>query len=330
METLPDAARPLYDWLQGWTGVSPLVARNLLVTLAVVLALAVLRALVLRLVHRQLRDVRQQYQWRKAVTYVTVFLGLIVVGRVWIVEFGALATFLGLLSAGLAIALRDLVVAMAGWVFIVWRRPFTPGDRIAIAGHAGDVIDLRLFQFTLLETGTVTGAGQSTGRIIHVPNGRVFTEPVINFTRGFQYIWNEIPVVVTFESDWRRAKALLTQIAHEKAEPLSEDAERRIRQAAREYMIFYTKLSPVVYTDVVDIGVRLTIRYLVEPRRRRGSEELIWEAILDAFAQEDGIDLAYPTQRVYFNPREGKPGAGGPLPRDVKGASDEGLHLEGP
>jgi len=316
MNPLTDTSATFFESLQRFTGLSATAINNLLSTLLVVLVVGVLRALVIRLINRRTRDVRTQYQWRKAASYTIVFFGILLVGRIWLAEFGALATFLGLLSAGIAIALRDLLVAMAGWVFIVWRRPFSPGDRISIVGHAGDVIDQRLFQFTLLETGTVTGAGQSTGRIIHIPNGKVFSDPVINFTRGFQYVWNEIPVVVTFESDWRAAKRILAEIAHEKAEPMSEDAERRVRQAAQEYMIFYSKLTPVVYTDVVDIGVRLTVRYLVEPRRRRGSEEVMWEEILDRFGQRDDVDFAYPTQRLYYNPQEGKPGAradlGGP------------------
>ncbi len=304
-----EAAQTALDRLHNITGLSEAALRNVLLTIAVIVILSVIRALVVRLIHRRVTDVRAQYSWRKAVSYSTVLLGFLLVGRIWLEEFGALATFLGLLSAGIAIALRDLLVDMAGWLFIVWRRPFGPGDRISVVGHAGDVIDQRLFQFTLLETGTATGAGQSTGRIIHVPNGKVFTEAVINYTRGFQYIWNEIPVVVTFESDWKAAKEILARIAHDRAEHLSEDAERRVRQAAQEYMIFYTNLTPTVYTDVVDYGVRLTIRYLVEPRRRRGSEEVIWEAILEAFAQRDDIDFAYRTERVFFNPTEGKEGA---------------------
>lgn len=73
-------------------------------------------------------------------------------------------------------------------------------------------------------------------------------------------------------------------------------------------MIFYKKLTPVVYTTVKDCGVMLTIRYLCAPRKRRGSEQEIWEDILDAFAAHDDIDFAYPTQRFYNNHTEGKPG----------------------
>lgn len=304
-----NAPPAVFDQLQQWTGLSEVVLRNLVLTIVLLVILGLIRGMLVRLINRRVADVRAQYTWRKAVTYAIVLIGFILVGRIWVAAFGALATFLGLLSAGIAIALRDLLVDMAGWLFIVWRRPFAPGDRIAVETHSGDVIDQRLFQFTLLETGRVAGAGQSTGRIIHIPNGKVFTEPIINYTRGFPYIWNEIPVVVTFESDWRAAKQILSEIANENVEHLSADAERGVRQAAQEFMIFYSKFTPVVYTDVVDHGVRLTIRYLEEPRRCRGSEEKLWEAILAAFEQRDDIDFAYPTRRVYYNPREGKEGA---------------------
>ena len=82
-----------------------------------------------------------------------------------------------------------------------------------------------------------------------------------------------------------------------------------MRRAARKFMIFYTKLTPTVYTSVKESGVLLTIRYLCEPRRRRSSEEEIWEDVLTRFAGCDNIDFAYPTRRYYDNLLEGKPGA---------------------
>ncbi len=106
------------------------------------------------------------------------------------------------------------------------------------------------------------------------------------------------------------------------ADDLSEDAERTIRRAARDYFIFYSKLTPTVYTSVVGEGVQLTIRYLVEPRRVRGSEQDVWEAVLDRFAERDDIDLAYPTSRMYLNAQEGKPGAGGPARPSADRAED--------
>jgi small-conductance mechanosensitive channel len=265
------------------------------------------RLLVLWLVNRRTRDVRVRYQWRKTTTYAAVAIGAVVFLRIWLGALGSVATFFGLLSAGVAIALKDPISNLAGWLFIVWKRPFAPGDRITVRTHTGDVIDQRVFVFTLLEVGTMSGAEQSTGRIIHVPNGWVFTDSIVNFTRGFQYVWNEISVTVPFESDWRRAKQILLDIANEHAGVLSEDAERKLRRAAQEYMIFYSKLTPTVYTSVPGWGVQLTLRYLVEPRRKRGSEQQIWEAILDAFKAEPEVDFAYPTSRVFRASEEGKP-----------------------
>ena len=99
---------------------------------------------------------------------------------------------------------------LAGWVFIAIRKPFAVGDRIEIGDHTGDVIDMRLFQFTLVETGNWVDADQSTGRIIHIPNGWVFRQSTANYTAGFNFIWNEIPVTVTFESNWEKARDILS------------------------------------------------------------------------------------------------------------------------
>jgi small-conductance mechanosensitive channel len=94
---------------------------------------------------------------------------------------------------------------LAGWVFIVWRHPFRVGDRVQIGEHAGDVVDLRIFQFSLMEIRNWVEADQSTGKIIHIPNGIIFTSPLANYTHGFNYLWNEIPITITFESDWEKA-----------------------------------------------------------------------------------------------------------------------------
>lgn len=306
VEAVGGAFDGLVDVLHEATGLSTAVVTDLLLSAAVVTVLWALRLFALALVNRRTKDVRVRYQWRKSTSYAAFAVGALLFLRIWLGALGSFGTFLGLLSAGVAIALKDPLVNLAGWLFVVWKRPFVPGDRITIRLHTGDVIDQRVFAFTLLEVGTETGAGQSTGRIIHIPNGWVFTDSVVNFTRGFQYIWNEIAVMVPFESDWRRAKVLLLAIANEHAGVLSEDAERKLRRAAQEYMIFYAKLTPTVYTSVKEWGVQLTLRYLVEPRRVRGSEQKIWEAILDAFKAEADIDFAYPTSRVFRLTEEGK------------------------
>jgi small-conductance mechanosensitive channel len=254
------------------------------------------------------REVKTQYRLRKTITYIIWTIAFIVVGRIWFTGFQTLSTYLGLLSAGLAIALQSPLVNLAGWAFVLWRKPFTVGDRIQLGDHRGDVIDQRIFMFSLLEIGNWVDADQSTGRVIHIPNGKIFTEVLANYGQGLHYIWNEVPVLVTFESNWKAAKKILLNIVEQHGTAISEAAQKQLRDAAKKYMIFYKNLTPTVYTCVKDCGVMLTIRYLCDPRQRRGTEQHIWESILEAFGQHEDIDFAYPTQRFYSNDREGKPG----------------------
>ena len=283
------------------------VEAKILYSLLALLAFWAVRRLALAVLLRG-REIQVQYRIRKLVAYVTWPIAFLVVGRIWFAGFQAVSTYLGLLSAGLAIALQSPLVNLAGWAFILWRQPFKVGDRIQLGDHSGDVIDQRIFMFSLMEIGNWVDADQSTGRVLHVPNGKVFTEVLANYGQGFQYIWNEVPVLLTFESNWRQAKELLHRVAEQHCTAISSAAQQQLREAAKKFMIFYKTLTPTVYTSVRDSGVLLTIRYLCDPRHRRGSEQQIWEAILDAFARHEDIDFAYPTQRYYHNDREGKPG----------------------
>ena len=299
------------EWIGHTSLVPSQVLDKLIGSVAVLVIVLLLRYLLLMLVYRNIKDVKRRYHWRKGTTYFFTLLAILVLGRVWVSGFRSAATFLGIFAAGIAIALQDLLSNIAGWAFIMWRRPFDVGDRIEISGHAGDVIDKRLFMFTLMEIGNWVDADQSTGRIIHLPNGLIFKNSLANYSRGFTYIWNEIPILITFESNWERAKEILSEIANAHAEHLSKEAEKKVLKAAKRYMIFYAKLTPIVWTSVKDCGVMLTLRYLCDPRKRRGTEQAIWEDVLRQFAACDDIDFAYPTTRFYNNSTEGKPDAGG-------------------
>ena len=179
----------------------------------------------------------------------------------------------------------------------MWSRPFDVGDRVQVGAHAGDVIDLHLFQFTLNEIGNWVDADQSTGRIISVPNGKVLSEPIANYDKGFRYIWSEIPVTITADSNWKKAKQILEGIATRHAEQLNDQIEKELLEASRRYLIAYTKLTPIVYVRVADHGIRLTLRYLIRSRFRRGSESAIWQDVLDEFGREPDLRLSYPTAR---------------------------------
>lgn len=281
---------------------SPGITYQIILTIVAIFVIWLIRLIALRIINKKLPEAKAQYKWRKNMTYIAVFIGFLIVGRIWFEGLQSLATFLGLLSAGLAIALRGPVTDFAGWIFLLWRKPFDVGDRIQVGDVKGDVIDVRVFKFTLLEIGNWVHADQSTGRVIHVPNHLVFDDSLANYTSDFEFIWNELEVLITFESDWKKAKQMLQEIADKHLEDYVNEAQYQVRRAKQSYLIHYSYLTPTVYTDVRDSGICLTIRHLSNPRRRRSLGEAIWEDILDKFNDHDDIDLAYPTMRIY---REG-------------------------
>lgn len=280
---------------------TPETLDKLILTISVLFVLTLAKFIGNLIVKRRVPDDMKAYHWRRALLYSYTVLLIILIGSIWIKGLRSLTTILGLASAGIAIAMHDTIANLAGWAFIMSRKPFKVGDRIEVNGIIGDVIDIRILQFSVVECGNWVDAEQSTGRIIHIPNSKALRDPIANYQIGFEYIWNEIPVLLTFESNWKKAKEILTKIADENVMHLSEGAQQQIRKAAKKYFIQYNKLTPIVYTTVKDSGVMLTIRFLVNPRQRRSSEHSIWEAILDAFNREPDIDLAYPTIRYYQN-----------------------------
>jgi small-conductance mechanosensitive channel len=291
--------------------VSPLTWR-VAATLGAMILFTVAQGLFTRALGKTVSDPAVRYGANKTVRYGLGLVVLAVVARIWIEKIAGLATYFGLLSAGLAVALQEPIANLFGFGFIVWRRPFEVGDRIEIGAHTGDVVDVRLFQFTLLEVGNWVRADQSTGRVIHVPNGWVFRHATANYSRGLGHVWNELPVTITFESDWRRAKQVLTRVLNDSALVTQETAQARIDAAQNRYFIKHMNLTPIVWTEVSTDGVVLTLRYLCDPRKRRSSAGELWERILEEFALLEGVDFAYPTTRQFRNPVEGKPGMGGP------------------
>ncbi len=285
--------------LQNYLKVTPDILEKILITTGLLIILFGIKSIILYISRKKTDDLKQHHHLSRMARYAFVFISFILVLRVWVSGHESLSTFLGLLSAGVAIAMHDSVANLVGWIFIVWRKPFTIGERIEIGDRKGDVIDIRLFQFSMIEIGNWVDAQQSTGRILHVPNSKVLRETLANYEAGFKFIWHEIPVLVTFESDWKKAKSILDEVINNKSFNQSDFAKKQIRRSTKKYFVFYSKLTPIVYTTVKDSGIMLTIRYISKVRQIRSAEEAIWEEILDRFGDESDIDLAYPTTRLY-------------------------------
>jgi len=249
--------------------------QKVLFSLLTIFVAYILAILINRIVNKTITDLKKRYSARKAVVYIISVLAIINIILIWLKEQTSIATLVGIGGAGLTLALHQPITAIAGWLLLLIRRPYDTGDRVQIGDVKGDVIDIRLFYTSLLEIGNWVGSDQSTGRVVHCPNSKIFTESIYNYTRGFEYIWNEIKIIVTFESDWEKAKQIIY-------EAVKKD-----------------DLTPMVWTNIVDFGVELTLRYMTDARKRRSSQDNICQFLLKKFNEEPDVEFAYPTYRLF-------------------------------
>ena len=275
-----------------------LVQQKVLETIFVVIGAYGLLVALTRFINSRVRDIKARHVIRKNSIYVISLILFLIVFFIWIQDINSITIFLGVAGAGVTLALQEVILCVAGWLLILIRRPFEVGDRIEINGVKGDIIDIRLFQVSLLEIGNWVKADQSTGRIVNIPNSFVFKHPNYNYSRGFEFIWNELPLLVTFESDWQKAKTIMLRHAERMAEGLEEKVRRKLEVMRNRYMIYYGKLTPIVYVDIKDSGVELTLRYLTEAKRRRSTQDALCRNILEDFGREPDVNFAYPTWRV--------------------------------
>lgn len=274
------------------------ISKKLIQTILIILVGYVIIILFVGIINRRVKDIKARHLVRKKAIYFFTFVIIVVTFFVWIQKLDNFTIFIGVAGAGLALALQEALLCIAGWLLILLRRPFEVGDRIELGGVKGDVIDIHLFQTSMLEMGNWVDADQSTGRIVNVPNSAIFKKENYNYSHGFEFIWNEIKLLLTYESDWKRGEEIALFHANKYAEGMEEIVKKKIEHMTSRYMIYHGKLTPIVYVNVKDSGVELTIRYLTEAKKRRVSHDMLCRSILDDFAKESKIDFAYPTYRI--------------------------------
>ena len=286
-------------WITETLYITPKYQGMILQSLLVIFALIIIRFIVLRIADRKFKDEQAFYRFQKTTKYIFWLFLIVLVGRIWFQGIQSLATFFGLVSAGIAIALKDPLVNLAGWLFIFWEKPFEVGERIEVCGVKGDVIDITAFQFNLLEIGGEEKSEVNTGRIINVPNSRVFTDTLANYEKSFPFIWDNIKTQVTFESNWQTTKEIFLKIGEKFSKKYSPEEISDFKRTSKHLFMSFKEFEPVVNNTVKDSGVEISLRYMVEPRLKRKMRTAIWEEILTQFGENSDIDFAYPTRRFY-------------------------------
>ncbi len=289
---------PLPAGFEQWRDIYLNLGEKVLVFLVIALLLYLLTRICRRLLRVHIEDVNRRHILRKWITYGYVVLLALVGIALFADALAGLGTFLAVILAGVAFALQDVLKSIVGWLYISGRSGVQVGSRVEIGGVVGDVIDIGVLKTTVLEIGNLVYGRQSTGRMITIPNHKMLSESVHLSSADNPFVWQEVQIVVTFESDWKRAEAILNEIGNEIYAEVAPDLEQGFRVLERRYAFKYGARTPIVYITLSKQGVELTLRFLIHVRRRRGSVDDVNRRVLVALEKEPGVELAYPTYNV--------------------------------
>ena len=211
---------------------------------------------------------------------------------IWSNDLAGLGGALGVIGAGVAVALQRVITSFAGYLIILRGNLFSVGDRITFGGVRGDVIGLGFMRTTVLEMGqsppereedpaTWVRGRQYTGRIVHVTNDKIFDHPVYNFTREFPFVWDEIVIPINHDADFRNAESILLNSARERTSDIIEQAHPALDDLRKAYFVkAEIELQPRVYMTVNDNYIELALRFLSREPGVRPLKDSLYRDIL--------------------------------------------------
>lgn len=275
-----------------------IVANLFLTALVITVSYLVFSVFVGMIVIRRIQDMKTRYTAMKTVSLLTIVFIIVLGLRIWVVEPAALLVTYGIIGAGIAFALQDVFKNIVGGILIIVSGHYRVGERIAIDDRIGDVMDIGVLNTTMLEIRGWVHGDQPSGRLLAIPNGLVLNHSFINYTRDHSFLWDEISIPLTYESDWRRAREIILSILTEETEAMTEQAEAEIERIGQRYYLPRKVVEPSVYVGLTDNWVTLDARYVTDTRTRRLLRSRLSERILSAIEKEEKITIASETMTV--------------------------------
>ncbi|MBU0527602.1 mechanosensitive ion channel family protein [Candidatus Micrarchaeota archaeon] len=256
-----------------------------------------------KVVADKLDDPKLRYSFRKAVSFAYVIVLFIAVITIWIPNPEALFVAYGLMAAGIAVALSDLFKNLAGGVIIFFTKPFSVGDRIEISGEFGDIIDVDIMYTTLMEIREWVDGDQATGRLNIVPNGLILTSVVNNYTKDNEFIWDEIMIPITYNSDWKAASNLMLDTVKKETETIIQKSNKEYSHLLEKYYLRKKPAEPGVFMKLTDNWIQLAVRYMTPARERRTLHNQLSKILLTKFEKSKKIKIASATYEIVGLPQ---------------------------
>ena len=241
-----------------------------------------------RALKKRLPNAETRYKSQKIVEAIGYFLLVVLTISYFTGNIKDLTLAIGLLTAGITITLQELILSVAGSLFIFFVKVYQPGDRIEINGIKGDVIDISSIYTTMMEIGQWVSSDNYTGRIVKLSNAFVFKGPVYNYSQDFPFIWDEITLPIRYGSDIELAKALTTKVAQQVLSDYVLESVEKWKDIVEKYYIEDAVVEPTLAIKLTDNWIEFNLRYIVDYKRRRMTKHRLNELINNAFEETGG------------------------------------------
>lgn len=262
-------------------------------------------ALATKLALRKYLDHERLYIANKIINFSYITIIFIILLLSYLNNITYLVTFLGFVSAGLAFAMRDLFMSFLGWFVIVIGGGLHAGDRIRIhrdnTTYIGDILDISMTRITLLEDVTLNTYSETrrAGRIIFIPNNFIFNTVISNYTHGgMTTIWDGIDFTVTFDSNFKKAVDISTEVARKYSKAHIEIGKKRMSRLKERYSLKRISLEPRVFNMIEPNGMRISVWYQTNAFTTLNVRSNISTEIIELLAKEKDIKIAYPTTKI--------------------------------
>jgi small-conductance mechanosensitive channel len=195
---------------------------------------------------------------------------------------------IGLFTAGLAFTLQELILSIAGSLYIFLVKVYKPGDRIEINGIKGDVIDVDSIYTTMMEIGEWVSSDNYSGRIVKLSNAFVFKGPIYNYSQDFPFIWDEFNLPIRYGSDIDLAKSIIIKIAKEILSDFVINSKSEWQSVVNKYYIEDAQIDPTLAIALTDNWIQFNLRYIVDFKKRRLTKHLLNDKIRAEFENTNG------------------------------------------
>lgn len=276
-----------------------------MISIAIAIVAIILIALSIKLALRKYLDDKRVYTANKVINFLNISLVAIILLFSYLENVTYLVAILGFASAGLAIAMKDLFMSVLGWFVIVLGGSVHVGDRVKVikdgAVYVGDVLDISVLRLTIYEDITLTSymENRRAGRIIFIPNNYVFTTLLANYTHaGIKTVWDGIDFTITFDSNYKKALKIATEIGKKYSKGYTEITRKRMERLKDRFSLRNMNLETRAFCMLEPNGIRISLWYQVNSYATLTLRSTISAEIIEHILQEDDIHIAYQTTKI--------------------------------